>query len=317
MPVLFALFIALLLSPAVEYLARKRVPRPIAAGIVMTALLAIVGASVNATWKPARAWLDTAPTTLRQLERKLRPVTYFIAKVESVSSQAGRMTEPTSKPTDQPTPVALESKGFVESTQEWAITIVSMVFLTFFLLLGGDTFKRKLVKLTGPSLSNKKISVQLMDDINVSIQKYLFMLLVTNVLVALLTWVALHSIGVDNAGAWAVTAGFLHVIPYLGPAVTAGAIAMAAYMQFESFPMAILAGGASLIIATFVGMLLTTWMTGRIAKMNSAAVFISLLFWSWLWGIWGMFLSIPLIVILKVVSEHVEPLHPVAEMLGE
>ena len=80
------------------------------------------------------SWLDTAPTTIRQLERKLRPVTHFIAKVESVSDQAGRMTEPATKPKDEPTPVALESKGFIESTQELAITLVSMFFLTFFLL---------------------------------------------------------------------------------------------------------------------------------------------------------------------------------------
>jgi predicted PurR-regulated permease PerM len=190
-------------------------------------------------------------------------------------------------------------------------------FLTFFLLLGGDTFKRKLVRITGPTLSHKKITVQILDDINVSIQKYLFMLLVTNLLVALLTWAALRAIGLENAGAWAVGAGLLHIVPYLGPGVTAAAIAMAAFMQFDSFPLAVLAGGASLAIATIIGTFVTTWMTGRIASMNSAAVFISLLFWSWLWGVSGMLLSIPLIVILKVVAEHVQPLHPIAEMLGD
>jgi len=194
---------------------------------------------------------------------------------------------------------------------------IMVLFLTFFLLLGGDLFKRKLVRLTGPTLTNKKITVQILDDINDSIQKYLFMLLVTNVLVALLTWVALHFIGVDNAGAWAVAAGLFHLIQYLGPGLTAIALAMAAFMQFESFPMAILAGGASLVIATIVGTFVTTWMTGRIAKMNSAAVFISLLFWSWLWGVWGIVLSIPLIVIAKVVSERLEALQPVAELLGD
>ena len=194
---------------------------------------------------------------------------------------------------------------------------IMVLFLTFFLLLGGDTFKRKLVRLTGPSLSKKKITVQILDDINDSIQKYLFMLLATNVLVAVLAWIAFRWIGLENAGAWAVASGLLHVIPYLGPGVTAGAIAMAAFMQFESFPMAFLASGISLAIATLVGTFVTTWMTGRIAKMNAAAVFISLLFWGWLWGIWGMLLSIPIVVIAKVVSEHVEQLQPVAELLGE
>ena len=192
-----------------------------------------------------------------------------------------------------------------------------VVFLVFFLLLGGDRFKRKLVQLTGPSLSNKKITVKILDDINGSIQKYMFMLLTTNLLVALLSWTAFRWIGLENAGAWAVAAGLLHIVPYLGPGVTAAATGMAAFVQFESLSRALVVAGASIAIATVVGTFVTTWMIGRIAGMNSAAVFISLLFWAWLWGVWGMLLSIPIIVIVKVVSQHVEPLHPLAELLGE
>lgn len=114
-----------------------------------------------------------------------------------------------------------------------------------------------------------------------------------------------------------MAAGIFHIVPYLGPAVAAIATAMAAFMQFDSFAMALLTAGAVLGVATFVGTFVTTWMTGRIAHMNSAAVFVSLLFWGWLWGIWGMLLSIPIIVIVKVVSQHIEPMHPLAELLGE
>ena len=173
------------------------------------------------------------------------------------------------------------------------------------------------MRLTGPTLSNKKITMNILDDINGSIQKYMFMLLTTDVLVALLTWIAFRWIGLENAGAWAVAAGLLHIVPYLGPGVTAAATEMAAFMQFETFSMALLVAGASLAIATVVGTFVTTWMIGRIANMNSAAIFISLLFWAWLWGIWGMLLSIPIIVIVKVVSQHVEQLHPMAELLGD
>jgi predicted PurR-regulated permease PerM len=124
-------------------------------------------------------------------------------------------------------------------------------------------------------------------------------------------------IGLENAGAWAVAAGLLHVIPYLGPGLTAIATGMVGFMQFDSFAMALLVSGAGLAIAIVVGTFITTWMTGRIAAMNSAAIFVSLLFWGWLWGVWGMLLSIPITVILKVISEQVEPLQPVAELLGE
>jgi predicted PurR-regulated permease PerM len=81
--------------------------------------------------------------------------------------------------------------------------------------------------------------------------------------------------------------------------------------------LAVSVASASVVIAIFVGIFVTTWMTGRIAKMNASAIFISLLFWGWLWGIWGMLLSIPIIVIVKVVSQHIEQLQPVAELLGE
>lgn len=124
-----------------------------------------------------------------------------------------------------------------------AVQAAMVVFLVFFLLLGGDRFKRKLVQLTRPSLSNKKITVHILDDINSSIQKCMFMLLTTNLLVALLTWIAFRWIGLENAGAWAVAAGLLHIVPYLGPGVTAAATGMAAFMQFESFSTALLVGG--------------------------------------------------------------------------
>lgn len=121
-----------------------------------------------------------------------------------------------------------------------------VLFLTYFLLLSGDTYKRKLVRLTRPSLSNKKITVHIVDDINASIQRYMLMLL----------------------------------------------------------------------IATIVGTFITTWLTGRIARMNTAAVFVSLLFWTWLWGVWAMLLSMPIMMLIKVVAQHVEQLELVAELLG-
>jgi predicted PurR-regulated permease PerM len=192
-----------------------------------------------------------------------------------------------------------------------------ILFLVFFSLLSGDTFKRKLVKLTGPSLSNKKITVHILDDINTSIQKYMFMLLIMNASLALITWIALHWIGLNNAGAWAVAAGLLHVIPYFGPLVAAVAMGFAAFLQFESFSMMFIVMGAFLTISTIVGMVITTWMTGRIAKMNETAVFIALLFGGWLWGIWGMLLCVPIIVVVKVISERVEGMQPIAELLGE
>ena len=195
--------------------------------------------------------------------------------------------------------------------------VMTMIFLAYFILLSGDNFKRKLVRLTGPSLTQKKITIHILEDINASIQRYMFMLLITNTLVGVFMWIAFRMIGLENAGAWAVSAGFLHLIPYFGPVATAAATGMAAYMQFNSVYMAVLVAGVAMLIATIIGIFITTWMTGRIAKMNSAAVFISLLFFAWLWGVWGMLLGIPIVVIIKVVSERIEQFQPLAELLSE
>jgi len=194
---------------------------------------------------------------------------------------------------------------------------VMVMFLVFFLLLSGDTFKRKLVKLTGPSLSQKRITVNILSDINTSIQSYMFMLLITNSLLAVLLWVAFRWIGLENPGAWALAGGFLHIIPYFGPLLIAIATGLTAFMQFDSFSMMLLVSASTLAIATLIGTFVTTWMTGRIAKMNAAAVFILLLFWGWLWGIWGMLLGIPIIVIVKVIAERVEGMQSLAELLGD
>jgi predicted PurR-regulated permease PerM len=192
----------------------------------------------------------------------------------------------------------------------------TVIVLAFFLLIGGDTFRRNVVRLTGPSMSQEKVALRVLNDINGTIQKYLLMLLVTNLLVALLTWLAFHLLGLENAGAWAAAAGVLHIVPYLGPVVTAAAVGVAAFVQFDSIPMGLLIAGASMMIAAIIGTLVTTWMTGRIARLNPAVVFIALMFWGWMWGIPGMLLSVPIVVIAKVLSQHVKQLAPLGELLG-
>ena len=163
-----------------------------------------------------------------------------------------------------PAHVVVDPPAFKLGTFLWATSLgavgvlgqaAMVVFLVFFLLLGGDLFKRKLVRLTGPSLSKRKITVHMLDDINDSIQQYMLMLLATNLLVAILSWLVFLWIGLDNAGAWAVATGLLHLVPYLGPGIAAGAAGVAAFMQFDSFAMACLVAGASLAIATLVGRL--------------------------------------------------------------
>ena len=331
---LVGILIAYTLSPPVAWLERIGIPRVVASLLVMLAVLGALVFGAYALRGQMQTIVEQLPAAASKFATGLaRLRTMQVGTIQTMQSAATEVERASTQaaggpplPKEPATHVVIDPPKFAVGDFLWvgskgAVGVLAeatmVVFLAYFLLVGGDMFKRKLVRLTGPTLSNKKITVQILDDINDSIQKYLFMMLLTNVLVGLLAWVAFSWIGLANAGAWAVAAGLFHLVPYLGPAVIAGAAGMAAFMQFDSFPMSLLVTGAWIAIATFVGTFVTTWMTGRIARMNAAAVFIALLFWGWLWGIWGMLLSIPIIVIVKVVAQHVEQLQPVAELLGE
>lgn len=330
---LLGILFAYTLNPLVVWLERIRMPRVVGASLVMLVVLCALALGTYALRGQVQRIIAQLPIAASKLSTgldKMRSDQHSNMKnmqaaantIEKATSQADLLAPPKPRTTHVVIdPPAFKLGNALLAGSQGVLVVIGQAamvfFLVFFFLLGGDMFKRKLVRIAGPTLSRKKITVHILDDINHSIQKYMFMLLVTNVLVGLLTWVALYWIGLENAGAWAVAAGLLHLIPYAGPTFTAAILGAATFMQFDSFSVGLLTASLSLTIATFAGTFVATWMTGKFAKMNMAAVFVSLLFWAWLWGVWGMLLGIPIIVIVKVVSQHVEQLHPVAELLGE
>ncbi len=332
-PLIFGILIAYTLNPLVTWLELIKLPRVLGASLVMLAIFGSSGLVLSSVYKEAQAIVDELPLATYKLNSALNRMDDgklgTLDKLRSAADALKKAATPTADTTsDAAAAAAATVKPPDFDLNEWlwagslgvaafAGQLVMILFLVFFALLSGDTFKRKLVRITGPSLSNKKITVQILDDINSSIQKYMLMLLVTNILLGLVTWIVLHWIGLDNPGAWAVAAGLLHVIPYFGPLITTLITGFAAFLQFESFSMMLLVMAVMISIASIVGMLVTTWMTGRIAKMNATAVFVALLFGGWLWGVWGMLLCVPLIVVVKVIAEHVEGMQAVAELLGE
>jgi predicted PurR-regulated permease PerM len=331
---MLGILFAYTLNPLVVWLERIKIPRLFGSSLViLMVVLSIIFAGYTLKGQ-IQSIISKLPEASSKLSAELihkqgDPMT-SIQKVQLVANEVEKATNTVDTNTvtrKKPTMhVVVDEPKFKIKDFLWRGSLglfgfagqsIMMIFLAYFLLLSGDTFKRKLVRLAGPTLSRKKITVHILDDINHSIQRYMFMLLITNMMVGFLSWGAFRIIGLDNAGAWALAAGFLHIIPYFGPVATAAATSLAAYMQFDSIFPSLLVAGISMIISGLIGIFVTTWMTGRIAKMNSAAVFIALLFWAWLWGIGGMLLGIPIIVIIKVISERIEHLQPIAELLGE
>jgi predicted PurR-regulated permease PerM len=199
-------------------------------------------------------------------------------------------------------------------------TVVSqtpiVLLLTYFLLAAGAHFRRKLVQLVGPSLIRKQDVGIILDEIDVQIQRYLLTMLMSNVLVGIGIWLAFRAMGMEQAAVWGAASSVLHFIPYLGPALIAFAGGAAAYMQFGSILQALAAAGLSFLVAGAVGFVFMPWLQSRFAGVNSAVLFISLLFFGWLWGVWGLLLGAPLVAIAKVICDRVDALHPVGDLLG-
>lgn len=223
------------------------------------------------------------------------------------------------------TRVLVERPRFTVNDYLWTGTLgllalfgqTAMVFLiAYFLLATGDSFRRKMVRLAGPRLSQKRITLEALDEITVQIQRYLLVQIVTSVLVGVLTWIVFAWLGLQHAGVWGVVAAVTNLIPYLGAVIVGGASALVAFTQFGTPDMALAIGGASFAIHSVVGHLLTPWLTGRAGRMNTVTIFVGVLAWGWLWGVPGLLLGVPILVAVKAVCDRVEDLNPIGELVG-
>ncbi len=136
-------------------------------------------------------------------------------------------------------------------------------------------------------------------------------------LVALASSLAFHWLGLERAVFWGILAGLLNSIPYFGPMIVMGGVAALGYLQFGTLDKALKAAAISLAITSLEGFLLTPYLLGKSLRMNAMAVFVGLLFWGWLWGIWGVLLAVPMMVVLKSICDHIEGLRGIGELLGE
>jgi len=191
-----------------------------------------------------------------------------------------------------------------------------VLFVTLFLLASGTTFRRKMVKLAGPRLSQKKITVQALDEVSVQIQRYLLVQLATSVVVGVATGLAFYALGLNNAATWGVAAGITNLVPYVGAVIVGVGSAVVGFIQFDSIDKALLIGASSFAIHAVVGNLLTPWWTGRASRMSPFAVFVGVLAFGWLWGAIGLILGTPILMVVKAVCDRVDELKPVGEFLG-
>lgn len=330
-PVMLGVLFSYALSPVVNWLELKRVPRWLSSAVLLLAILGAIGSTTWSLRDNAAQLVESLPVAAQKFRNAMKVKTgrsdSTLDTVQKAASQIEQATQDGAKPgnTRGAMRVVVERASFNVKDYLWTGTIglvaligqaVAVIFLTYFLLLSGDSFRRKLLKLAGPSLSKKKVTLQALHEITGQIQRYLQVQLLTSALVGVLTWLALLAIGLENAAVWGIAAFVLNFVPYVGSLITAAATALVGFLQFGTLNMALVVGGASLVIHTIVGNLITPWLTSRASRLSPVAVFVGLLAWGWLWGVWGLLLGIPIMMMVKSVCDRVDDLKPLGEFLG-
>lgn len=333
-PLLVSLMLTYALSPVVDLLERLKLSRWIGAALILLGIGGAFGWTGYSLSGSAYELVDSLPIAAQKLRVALhtnaRPTDVnTLDTVQKAAAQLEQAADENSAKVAARKGVArvvVERPSFNVRDYLWSGTVgllsaagqlTLVAFLTYFALGSGDTFRRKLVKMTGPSLAKKKITVHVLDDITGHIERYLLVQILSSALVGVATWLAFWAIGLENAAVWGIVAAVTNLIPYIGSVIVMGAAGLVGFLQFNSIQMALLVGGVSLLIHTLVGNLLVPVLTSRTSRMNPVAVFVGVIFWGWLWGIWGLLLGIPIMMVVKAICEHVEDLQPIGELLGD
>jgi predicted PurR-regulated permease PerM len=333
-PVLLGLMLSYALSPIVNRLHRWRIPRSIGAALLMIAIVGGAGSLLYSLSDDATALIESLPEAAQRLRLSLRgpreapPGT--IDSVQKAAAELERAAEEGAAPATPSPPrgvtrVQVERPRFDIKDYLWTGTLglaallgqtAVVILIAYFLLVSGDSFRRKMVRLAGPRLSQKRVTLEALDEITGQIQRFLLVQLLTSAIVGVATWLVFAWIGLQHAAVWGVVAAVTNLIPYLGAVIIGAGSALVGFMQFGTLEMALLVGGSSFAVHGAVGNLLTPWLTSRAGRMSPVTVFVGVLAWGWLWGLPGLLLGVPILMAVKAVCDRVDDLKPVGELLG-
>lgn len=328
-PLLVGILASYALHPLVDWLKLCRIPRPAGAALVLVALVGSLSWITLSLGDDAAAMIEKLPEAARKLRQNLSDTRSGPTTLQNMRETAQQLEGAAADAGAKPgaSTVAVRASEPSAWLRDYALAQSALLFavvgqapivllLTYFLLASGSHFRLKLVQFVGPSLSRKKDVVHILEEIDTQIQRYLLTMLVSGTMVGFATWLAFEALGMEHAGVWGVAAGVLHLVPYLGSALIAFAGGMSSFLQFGSLLHALSIAGVSLLVAGAVGLGFATWLQSRFAGVNAAVLFIALLFFGWLWGVWGLLLGGPLVAIAKVICDRVESLKPLGELLG-
>lgn len=333
-PIVLGVFTFYALDPVVDRLQRWHMPRALGAALVILALVGGTAAGGLALTDDVRRVIDGLPAATQKLRVALRAnrssqrepgtldrIQQTAEELEKAAKEAagGQTSSRGVMKVEITEPFSASDYVWWGSSQAMVIAgqAVMIMFLAYFLLLYDDLFKRKLVEIIGPTLARKKITVEILNQIAGQIERFLMVQVFTSAVVGIATGLTLWWLGVEQPGLWGLVAGVFNSVPYFGPLIVTILLVAVAFVQFGDLSMPLIVGGSTLLITTVEGWVLTPMLTGRAAKVNTVAIFVGLIFWSWLWGVAGLLLAVPLTISIKAVCDRIDDLQPVGKLLGE
>ncbi|WP_373002416.1 AI-2E family transporter [Marinobacter sp.] len=331
LPLVVAILVSYALDPLVSGLERIRVPRPLGAAVVLSLLVITIASAIIPLQRETMAILEKVPLAIEQFQlTQMRSAPEEEGVIDRAEKVAKQIEESAGKDEEDDQPEVMRVRVVDESFNIWKylmqgssriLVLVSQGFaallLVFFMLSAGRLYKRKIVKLSGPSFQRMRKAARIMTEFHNQVRRFLFVMLLGALFVGFFTWLAFLLLGVEQAVFWGVVAGVASVAPYLGPAMVMVGSGVAAFIQFGTIDMAVIVAVTSLVITSIQGNVLLPMLTSRVSSLNEVVIFIGLLFWGWLWGPVGLIIATPLLMIVKTLCDHLDNLRPVGELLGK
>jgi predicted PurR-regulated permease PerM len=320
-PIALAMLLNLLLAPVVRGLRKYlRLPEGVGAALVLLLGVAAVAGTIYGLSGPATRWLDELPRAMVDLRYKLEDLRQPVAEVQEAAKKVENLAQGEPKPGEQePVKVAVAGPGLTQMLLGGAVSLVTgavvMVALLFFLLASGNTLLRQAVSIA-PRLSDKRRVVEIARDTEDDISYYLLTITLINAGLGVAIGTAMYLLGMPNALLWGVMAGVFNFVPFLGAVVGIATVGLVAVLTFDHFWAIILPPLCYLFLTSFEAQFVTPALLARRLTLNPVAVFLALIVWTWLWGVAGALLAVPLLATFKICCDHIEPLHPIGTMLG-
>jgi predicted PurR-regulated permease PerM len=325
LPIFLACVAAMTLKPLIRWSSCAHISPTVSAAVVLLTLVAGVAIGFVQFGRPAMAWVDSTPQHMTELRQKIQkllpPGARFSEAAAAVNNlgatEAEKKAEQKVAPTVQVQVKDNHSSTFlINWTGTLLVGIIETLVLLYLLLASGDLFLQKLVHVM-PTLGDKKRAVEISHEIQQNISNYLFSVTLINIGLGIVVSGGLYFMGVPNAGMWGIFLAALNFVPYFGPVAGIVLLAAVGLLTFDtSLWRALLPPGWYLLLHLLESNLITPVLLGRRFTLNPVVIFVSLIFWTWLWGVPGALLSLPILVSIKVISDHVPALSPVSEVLS-